>query len=100
MCVSISYRSGKNNEENECERHLSELEGKGEREMNAVRLGKNLQKHVFSHETSVEFFSGAIGVNRKTVYRWFKGTRVPSLEMMIRVSKKLGVSLDDLTEGV
>ena len=28
MRVSISYRSGKNHEENECKKHLSELEGK------------------------------------------------------------------------
>ena len=30
MCVSISYRSGKNHEENGRKQHLSELEGKGE----------------------------------------------------------------------
>ena len=68
--------------------------------MNTVRLGKNLQNHIFGHGLSVANFADSIGVSKHTVYNWFHGRYVPSLEMMIRVSKRLGVSLDDLTEGV
>ena len=68
--------------------------------MNTARLGKNIQNYIFSHGLSVAIFADSIGVNRRTVYKWFHGHGVPSIEMMIRVSKRLGVSLDDLTEGV
>ena len=68
--------------------------------MNTARLGKNIQNYIFSRGLSVAIFADSFGVNRRTVYKWFHGKSVPSLEMMIRISKRLCVSLDDLTEGV
>lgn len=67
----------------------------GER-LKAIRLQKDLTQQQFA-EVLTNAETGEI--KQKTVSRWEKGERVPSVEVLLRISEISGLSIDQLVKG-
>lgn len=62
-------------------------------------FGSRLREHLKeSGETQIEF-AKRIGVSQPTVCDWLSGKITPSVENLITISSKTGLSLDYLAKG-
>lgn len=67
----------------------------GER-LKAIRLQKDLTQQQFADLLTNE----EIGeIKQKTVSRWEKGERVPSVEVLLRISEVTDLTIDELIKG-
>lgn len=67
----------------------------GER-LKAIRLQKDLTQQQFAEVLT----NAEVGeIKQKTVSRWEKGERVPSVEVLLRISEISSLSIDQLVKG-
>ena len=68
--------------------------------MNKYAIGNNIyrllkQRHMTQHELAARIHS-----HDDTVSRWMTGQRQPSAYALLRISRELGVTMEELMEGI
>ena len=64
------------------------------------RFDMNLEKIIRDRKMKFVDVACAIGTTRETVSNWVHGRKFPYLGYLMKISKYLDVSLDELVEGV
>ena len=67
--------------------------------MNIAYLGKSIKKEREFKKLTQEQLSEILDVSTHYIYELERGTRIPSLPLLIKISEVLGVSIDNLLSG-
>ena len=68
--------------------------------MNRYALGNNIVNRLQEIGMSQRRLAKLIGVTESALSRWVNGQREPRASMLYKISKILGVTMDDLMKGV
>lgn len=61
------------------------------------KTGENIKEIMKIKEVSVTSIAGFLGISEKSsVYKWFRGESLPSLDNMFAISKILGVPMENI----
>ena len=64
-----------------------------------MKLGENITKIRKNKNLTQEQFAEELNVSAKTVSSWEKGRNLPSIEVLLDISQKYDISLDELVEN-
>ena len=65
--------------------------------INSEKTGKNIKKIISRSGMKMDDVMNYLGIaERSSLYRWFRGERIPSLENMLALSALLGISVNDI----
>ena len=65
--------------------------------INSEKTGKNIKKIISRSGMKMDDVMNYLGiVERSSLYRWFRGERIPSLETLLALSVLLGISVNDI----
>ena len=67
--------------------------------MDRYALGRNIFNRLQEKKMSQYRLAKLLGVNQGTLSKWING-RDPKASMLYRISRILGVSMDELMEGI
>jgi len=62
-------------------------------------LGKNLKKLREKNNLTQEDLANSLAVSRQAVCMWERGERTPKVNVLTKISKTFGVSLDQMING-
>ncbi len=66
--------------------------------MNINIISKYLQFLRKSHNYTQDDLSKELGLSRQAVSKWETGTTIPDLEVLLRISKLYGITINDILE--
>ena len=69
-------------------------------EVDKYRLGNNIYKHLQDKGMKQIDLARALNESKQQVSRWMNGARMPQIVTLLKISRILDVSPDDLLEGV
>ena len=61
-------------------------------------IGKKLEMYREERDISRQELADLMNVTRQTIYRWERGERIPDVLTFIRLSRLLGISIEDILE--
>lgn len=65
--------------------------------IDAKETGKKIKKEMKAKDVSVANVADFLGIAEKSsIYKWFRGERLPSLDNVLAISKLLGVPMESL----
>ena len=65
-----------------------------------ITIGKNIKRYLKLKNKTMQWLADKIGVQRATLSRWLNGhSQIPICDL-VRISKLLDVSLDELVAGI
>ena len=68
--------------------------------MNRYAIGENIYKMLKHRKMTQHDLAVAIGSHDATVSKWMSGQRQPSSYALLRISRELGVTMEELMEGI
>lgn len=68
--------------------------------MNKYAFGENIYKMLKHRKMTQHDLAVAIGSHDATVSKWMSGQRSPSAYALLRISRELGVTMEELMEGI
>ena len=69
-------------------------------EINSKKLVYNIRKHMVAHGMSQKMLSDISGCDPKLICTYISGKRIPQVRIFYSLSKALGVTMEELLEGV
>ena len=68
--------------------------------MNKYATGNNVKRHIKMQHRTLDGLADDIGVGHDTMSQWVNGRRQVTAYGLYRISKALGVTMEELMEGV
>ena len=68
--------------------------------MNRYAIGENIYKRLKQRHMTQHELAARIGVHDPTMSKWMTGQRQPSAYALLRISRVLNVTMENLMEGV
>lgn len=68
--------------------------------MNNMAIGKNIHRRLLINGVTQKKLAEEIHVTQVTMSRWINGERNPSVYGLYRIAKYLGVTMEELMEGI
>lgn len=67
--------------------------------MNSIEIGHYLSELRKYYKMTQDELAGLIGVSRQAISKWECGSSIPDIEMLLRLSRLYGVSVNDIAEA-
>lgn len=67
--------------------------------MNSIEIGHYLSELRKYYKMTQDKLAGLIGVSRQAISKWECGSSIPDIEMLLRLSRLYGVSVNDIAEA-